>query len=60
MAHQAEITAVYDERFFRMWQVYLAGPGAFRYGGLVNWQLQYVKRRDAIPMTWDYMYEGAG
>jgi cyclopropane-fatty-acyl-phospholipid synthase len=30
---------------------------AFRYGGLVNWQLQYVKRRDAIPMTRDYMYE---
>jgi len=58
MAHQEEITALYDERFFRMWQFYLAGAeAAFRYGGLVNWQLQYVKRRDAIPMTWDYMYE---
>jgi cyclopropane-fatty-acyl-phospholipid synthase len=41
-----------------MWQFYLAGAeAAFRYGGLVNWQLQYVKRRDAIPMTWDYMFE---
>jgi len=58
MTHQEEITALYDERFFRMWQFYLAGAeGAFRYGGLVNWQLQYVKRRDAIPMTWDYMFE---
>jgi cyclopropane-fatty-acyl-phospholipid synthase len=58
MAHQEEITALYDERFFRMWQFYLAGAeAAFRYGGLVNWQLQYVKRRDAIPMTWDYMFE---
>ena len=58
MAHQKEITALYDERFFRMWQFYLAGAeAAFRYGGLVNWQLQYVKRRDAIPMTWDYMFE---
>ena len=58
MAHQAEITALYDERFFRMWQFYLTGAeAAFRYGGLVNWQLQYVKRRDAIPMTWDYMFE---
>jgi cyclopropane-fatty-acyl-phospholipid synthase len=58
MAHQEEITALYDGRFFRMWQFYLAGAeAAFRYGGLVNWQLQYVKRRDAIPMTWDYMYE---
>jgi cyclopropane-fatty-acyl-phospholipid synthase len=55
---QEEITALYDERFFRMWQFYLAGAeAAFRYGGLVNWQLQYVKRRDAIPMTRDYMYE---
>ena len=58
MAHQAEITALYDERFFRMWQFYLAGAeAAFRYGGLVNWQLQYVKRRDAIPMTREYMFE---
>jgi cyclopropane-fatty-acyl-phospholipid synthase len=24
---------------------------------MVNWQLQYVKKRDAIPMTRDYMYE---
>src|ERR1044072_2472156 len=58
MIHQEEITALYDERFFRMWQFYLAGAeAAFRHGGLVNWQLQYVKRRDAIPMTWDYMFE---
>jgi cyclopropane-fatty-acyl-phospholipid synthase len=58
MAHQEEITALYDARFFRMWQFYLAGAeAAFRHGGLVNWQLQYVKRRDAIPMTWDYMFE---
>jgi len=58
MTHQEEITALYDERFFRMWQFYLAGAeAAFRHGGLVNWQLQYVKRRDAIPMTWDYMFE---
>jgi cyclopropane-fatty-acyl-phospholipid synthase len=60
MAHQKEITALYDERFFRMWQFYLAGAeGAFRYGGLVNWQVQFVKSRDAIPMTRDYMYEEA-
>jgi cyclopropane-fatty-acyl-phospholipid synthase len=56
--HREEITQLYDERFYRMWQFYLAGAeAAFRHGGLVNWQLQYVKRRDAIPMTRDYMYE---
>ncbi len=57
-AAREEIIELYDERFFRMWQFYLVGAeAAFRYGGLVNWQLQYVKRRDAIPMTWDYMFE---
>ena len=60
VAHQEEITALYDERFFRMWQFYLVGAeAAFRYGEMVNWQVQYVKRRDAIPMTRDYMYEEA-
>jgi len=52
--HRAEITALYDERFYRMWEFYMAGAEqAFRHGGLVNWQLQYVKRRDALPMIRD-------
>ena len=56
--HREEITELYDERFYRMWQFYLAGAeAAFRYGGLVNWQLQYMKRRDAAPMTREYMFE---
>lgn len=56
--HRNEIVALYDERFYRMWEFYMVGAEqAFRYGGLVNWQLQYVKRRDAIPMTRDYMVE---
>ncbi|MBW8754460.1 MAG: class I SAM-dependent methyltransferase [Sphingomonadales bacterium] len=56
--HREEIVALYDERFYRMWEFYLAGAEqAFRHGGMVNWQLQYVKRRDAIPMTRDYMHE---
>jgi cyclopropane-fatty-acyl-phospholipid synthase len=57
-ASRAEIVQLYDERFFRMWQFYLAGAeAAFRYGGMVNWQVQYMKRRDAVPMTRDYMHE---
>jgi cyclopropane-fatty-acyl-phospholipid synthase len=56
--HQREIVELYDERFFRMWQFYLAGAeAAFRYGGFVNWQVQFLKRRDAVPMTRDYMFE---
>jgi cyclopropane-fatty-acyl-phospholipid synthase len=57
-AHREEIIELYDERFFRMWQFYLAGAeAAFRHGGLVNWQVQFIKSRDAIPMTRDYMFE---
>ncbi len=54
--HEAEITALYDARLFRMWQFYLAGAEqAFRHGGLVNFHVQLAKRRDALPMTRDYI-----
>jgi cyclopropane-fatty-acyl-phospholipid synthase len=54
--HEAEITAMFDARFFRMWQFYLAGTEqGFRGAKLVNYQLQTVKRRSAVPMTRDYM-----
>ena len=54
--HEAEITALYDARLFRMWQFYLAGAEqSFRHGGLVNFHIQSVKRRDAVPMTRDYI-----
>ncbi|MDP8993638.1 MAG: cyclopropane-fatty-acyl-phospholipid synthase family protein [Pseudomonadota bacterium] len=57
-AARDEIVRLYDERFFRMWQFYLAGAeAAFRYGGLVNWQVQYLRRRDAVPIVRDYMVE---
>jgi cyclopropane-fatty-acyl-phospholipid synthase len=57
-AHKDEIVALYDERFFRMWQFYLVGAeAAFRHGSLVNWQVQYVRRRDALPMTRQYLFE---
>jgi cyclopropane-fatty-acyl-phospholipid synthase len=56
--HRDEIVALYDERFYRMWLFYLAGSeSAFRYGGMANWQIQFLRRRDAVPMTRDYMYE---
>ena len=52
------IVALYDERFFRMWQFYLAGAlCAFKYGGLVNYHLQYARNRHALPITRDYMGE---
>jgi len=57
-AAREAIVALYDERFFRMWQFYLAGAlCAFKYGGLVNYQVQFAKNRHALPITRDYMYE---
>ncbi|PSJ40997.1 SAM-dependent methyltransferase [Allosphingosinicella deserti] len=56
MAHRAEIEALYDARFFRMWIFYLAGAIAmFRHGELCNYQIQYAKDRRALPITRDYM-----
>jgi len=56
--HKDEIVALYDERFFRMWEYYLAGAEqAFRNGKMVNWQMIYVKDRKAIPMTRDWIVE---
>ena len=55
--HREEITEMYDETFYRMWLFYLAGAEqSFRNGTMVNWQLQYVKNRDAIPMTREYIH----
>jgi len=55
-AARDEIIRLYDDRFFRLWEFYLAGAsGAFRYGGLVNYQLQYARNRHTLPITRDYM-----
>jgi cyclopropane-fatty-acyl-phospholipid synthase len=55
-AARAEIVALYDERFFRMWQFYLAGAiSAFTHDGHVVFQLQLTRKRDAVPIVRDYM-----
>ncbi|OQW44429.1 MAG: cyclopropane-fatty-acyl-phospholipid synthase [Proteobacteria bacterium SG_bin6] len=58
-AAREAIVALYDERFFRMWQFYLAGAlAAFRYGALVNYQLQFARDRHTLPITRDYIAQG--
>jgi cyclopropane-fatty-acyl-phospholipid synthase len=55
-AQRAEIAALYDERFCRMWEFYLSiSELAFRYRGHMVFQLQLAKRVDAAPITRDYM-----
>ena len=52
------IVDLYDERFYRLWLFYLAGAGAaFRHGGMCNYQIQYIRRRDVLPITRDYLAE---
>ena len=49
---------MYDERFFRMWEFYLAGGIVmFESGAACNYQVQYVRDRRALPITRDYMVE---
>jgi cyclopropane-fatty-acyl-phospholipid synthase len=47
---------IYDERFCRMWEFYLAGSEcAFRFGGMNNFQIQFVKNQHVLPMTRNYI-----
>ena len=51
-----EIPALYDARFRRMWEFYLASAElGFRYGGHMVFQIQVAKRVGALPITRDYM-----
>jgi cyclopropane-fatty-acyl-phospholipid synthase len=55
-AARDEIVALYDERFLRMWQFYLAGGiAAFRHDGHVVFQIQLSRRRETLPVTRGYM-----
>lgn len=52
-----EIKAMYDERFCRMFEFYLAGcVGSFESGELVVFQVQLAKKQEAVPLTRDYLY----
>jgi cyclopropane-fatty-acyl-phospholipid synthase len=56
MARREEAVQLYDERFARMWEFYLASSEmSFRKQGLMNFQIQLAKRQDAVPMTRDYI-----
>jgi len=58
LANRERVKALYDERFCRMWEFYLAGSEiAFRRQGHMNFQMQIAKRVDTVPMTRDYMFD---
>ena len=57
-ANWSDLARLYDERFCRMWEFYLAGAEmGFRREGLVVYQVQVIKQVDALPLTRDYMVD---
>lgn len=56
MARREEAVRLYDERFARMWEFYLAASEmSFRKQNLMNFQIQLTRRQGVVPMTRDYI-----
>jgi cyclopropane-fatty-acyl-phospholipid synthase len=56
--NRGRLRAIYDERFCRMWEMYLVGSEiAFRRAGHLVFQMQLAKTVDAVPLTRDYMLD---
>ena len=57
-ANRDTIAAMHDERFCRMWEMYLVGSElAFRGGGHMVFQMQLAKTVDAVPLVRDYIVD---
>jgi cyclopropane-fatty-acyl-phospholipid synthase len=55
-AHREEAERLYDERFVRMWEFYLAASEmAFRRQNMMVFQIQLTKRQGVVPITRDYI-----
>ena len=58
VARKEEAIALYDERFFRMWEFYLAGSEvAFRHDRMFIFQIQIARHQDAVPYQRGYIAE---
>jgi cyclopropane-fatty-acyl-phospholipid synthase len=56
LAHREEVERLYDARFVRMWEFYLASSEmAFRESDMVVFQIQMAKRKGVVPQTRDYI-----
>jgi cyclopropane-fatty-acyl-phospholipid synthase len=56
LAHREEVERLYDARFVRMWEFYLASSEmAFRESDMVVVQIQMAKRKGVVPQTRDYI-----
>ena len=56
MARREEAVRLYDERFARMWEFYLAcSEMSFRKQNMMNFQIQLTRRQGVVPITRDYI-----
>jgi cyclopropane-fatty-acyl-phospholipid synthase len=56
LAHREAVERLYDQRFVRMWEFYLAAAEmAFRAQAMMVVQIQLSKRQGVVPMTRDYI-----
>jgi cyclopropane-fatty-acyl-phospholipid synthase len=56
LAHCEQVERIYDQRFVRMWEFYLASSEmSFREQNLMVFQIQLTKRQGVVPMTRDYI-----
>jgi cyclopropane-fatty-acyl-phospholipid synthase len=56
MANRAQAKALYDERFCRMWEFYLAASeSAFRWQNMMVFHIQIAHRQESVPLTRNYI-----
>jgi cyclopropane-fatty-acyl-phospholipid synthase len=56
LAYREAVERLYDQRFVRMWEFYLAAAEmAFRAQAMMVVQMQLTKRQGVVPMTRDYI-----
>jgi cyclopropane-fatty-acyl-phospholipid synthase len=56
LENRERVKEIYDERFCRMWDFYLAASeAAFRWQDLVVFQVQLTRRNDTLPVTRGYI-----
>jgi cyclopropane-fatty-acyl-phospholipid synthase len=56
LARREEAVRLYDERFARMWEFYLASSEmSFRKQNVMVFQIQLTKRQGIVPLTRDYI-----
>jgi cyclopropane-fatty-acyl-phospholipid synthase len=52
-----KVAKLYDERFCRMWELYLqASEATFKYQDITVFQMQITRDINALPITRDYLY----